>query len=95
MGGLTFMLFFDFENFLFRGREPEEKINEVKAWYARDHVPKAKEISGTEIESNSSIIEDLETDSSQLDEKDDSSKTKSKKSSFRDRKVFEKNYINI
>lgn len=77
VGGIIFFVFFDFENFSFRGQEPEEKINDMKRMYSRTDMPRAKEIEGTEAES--SITEN------------DESKIENKKSkqSFRDRKIIQ------
>ncbi|CAF0890440.1 unnamed protein product [Brachionus calyciflorus] len=79
-GGLAFILFFDFESFLFRGQEVEEKIKDLKRVYSRTDVPRAKEIENTENEVNS--IDENE------EEKSISVKKKSK-STFRERKIIQ------
>lgn len=76
VGGLTFVAFFDFEDFIFRGQEPGEKIKDVKRLYNRIDMPRAKEIKGSESEISG------EQNESQLVNK------KSKKS-FRDRKIIQ------
>lgn len=74
--GLTIIAFFDFENFIFRGQEPEEKIKDVKRLYNRIDMPRAKEIEGLDSDISK------EQNESQVDRK------KSKKS-FRDRKIIQ------
>jgi hypothetical protein len=82
--GVNFVLFFDFENFVFRGQEPEHKIREYNSKYARDSQVGAKEISSDNNEMSTNEETD-ELDNLQVEQSDDSQK--SKKVSFRERKV--------
>lgn len=86
VGGLVVALFFDFESFLFRGQEPEEKANDLKRLYDRMSVPKAKQVSNS---SENSEIK-FENDNSENEDEDnvvDSTNKKKSKETFRNRKV--------
>jgi hypothetical protein len=80
--GVNFVLFFDLENFIFRGQEPENKIKEFNAIFTRDGKVGAKEISN---DNNEMSEETSELDNLEVEENDSQ---KSKKASFRERKVI-------
>jgi hypothetical protein len=83
-GGLAFLLFFDVENFAFNGSAPEDKIQDLKNWYSRDSVPRAKEVSNT---SNANILDEANKEENQVETEADDSNSKKSKVSFRNRKV--------
>jgi len=89
VGSICFGLFFDFENVIFRGLEPQEKIDELKMKYNRDYKPRAKEIESANNEMDESA-EKSNSDESDEEEQEESNKTSEKKSktTFRDRKVM-------
>ena len=72
-GGLVFLLFFDLEGLMYKGSEPVEKMHELKTWYSRTNVPKAKELTNEQEE------EKTDTDELKVNPKS--------KASFRNRKV--------
>ncbi|RNA24969.1 calcium uptake 1 mitochondrial isoform X2 [Brachionus plicatilis] len=77
VGSMTFLTFFDFENFSLRGQEPEQKMKDMKRLYSKIDIPRAKEIEGSEVD-----ISDSDKNESQVDEK-------KSKQSFRDRKIIQ------
>ena len=83
--GVNFILFFDMEKFVFRGQEPEQKIREFNSKYSRDSKFSAKEISNDASSEMSSSEETAEYDNLEVDENETK---KSKKISFRERKVI-------
>lgn len=82
-GGLTFLLFFNPDKFSTGSYEAVEKMNDMKALYSRDTVPRAKELENIKDES-SNLQED-----SELKEKNNEVSDKKGKVSFRDRKIIE------
>jgi hypothetical protein len=87
-GGIFFVLFFDFENAIFRGLEPQEKIDEFKMKYTRDYKPRAKEIEPENDEANQPIERSNSDESDDEDQEETSKKNEKKsKTTFRDRKV--------
>lgn len=77
-GAIFIILFFDFENFILDGKEPEEKMEEIKKLYNRMAEPKAKEIE----------IQDIEVHDNDVEEKTLEIKKKNK-ASFRERKIIQ------
>ena len=80
-GGLVFLLFFDLEGLVYKGSEPVEKMQELKTWYSRTNVPKAKELTSEQ--------EEETTDADELKVNPKS------KASFRNRKVWFQNDLVI
>lgn len=83
--GIMFACFFDFEDYLLRGRTQEERQKDIQMLFDRTNSPKAKELSKVSKEeleeaSNNSVSDQKDDDSK---EKDD----KKSKTSFRNRKV--------
>jgi hypothetical protein len=83
--GIMFACFFDFEDYLLRGRTREERQKDIQMLFDRTSTPKAKELSKVSKEeleeaSNNSVSDQKDDDSKDKDEK-------KSKTSFRNRKV--------
>lgn len=92
--GFLFVAFFDTESFMFRGREPSMRLEEMKQWYSTHSNSKAKEIdSSTKVVDEDQLISEesqLNDDIvSELSDDDvvDNVKEKKEKITFRNRKV--------
>lgn len=89
LSGIAFAAFFDFENFMFRGREPMTKIEEMKKIY--DRAPKAKEItdeSKATIDDDTAVQNTDDNDEQVGTELKDKASKKKAKMTFRNRKVI-------
>lgn len=88
-----FAMFFDFESFLFRGREPKQRLEDMQRRFSRQSITKAKEID------DSSLTKSIKSDDTNKEEESaanneneevteaSSSHEKKDKQTFRDRKV--------
>ena len=94
-GTFLFAMFFDFESFMFRGREPQQRLEDIQQRFSRQSITKAKEIDDSS--TTKSIKSDEENkkeeesavannENEQLTEAS-SSHEKKDKQTFRDRKV--------
>jgi len=80
-GGLTLVLFLDPEKLTWDGQEADQKLKDMKNLYSRDTVPRAKEV--TTEEKNTNDEKELMNSGNQ----EDSESIKKSKKSFRNRKV--------
>ena len=85
-GGVTFFMFFDPEKLTINGESAEDRIQDMKNFYSRDVVPKAKEI--TEDEKNNELANNNSTKKEAKQVSKNDSDSKKSKSSFRNRKVI-------
>lgn len=81
-GGMAIGLFFDPEKWSMSGQEPLEKLKEMKNYYSRDTVPKAKEIVDADKKSDEISDEDSDKGVAESDEK-----SKKNTATFRQRKI--------
>ena len=95
-----FAVFFDFESFMFKGREPRRRLEEIKQRYTRDSVTRAKEIDSASIKIDD--LKDSDANNQEGEEEvaeieqvsDVTDKNKKSKLTFRNRKVRHQTIIN-
>ena len=86
-GSLSLALFFNPENWSICGNEPYEKLKEMRNFFSRDTVPKAKEIADVDKSKAGEINSGEEEDDNKSVESDE--KSKKNKATFRQRKIIQ------